>query len=182
MKEKNQKKIDEATSKLLRLLVSGLYIIVFSLFTLVMFLLFEDQIKDWTTDKNYTPDQIEAMNKRVRAVERMEAEEKNWDKVIDGIHVRTGLKTDKDLQLIISACTSCHSSKLITQNKATRSGWKSMIVWMQETQGLPDLGKAEPKILDYLARHYAPTNTGRRKNLDVAQIEWYVLNLSEPER
>lgn len=85
----------------------------------------------------------------------------------------TGLIVADELPLIISNCTACHSAKLITQNRATREGWKSMIVWMQETQDLWDLGPNEDKILDYLARYYAPEKIGRRKNLK--DIEWYDL-------
>ena len=103
--------------------------------------------------------------------------EDDWDKVENGIHLRTGLKWDDDLVLIEANCLACHSSKLISQNKATRSGWEQMIRWMQATQGLHDLGDNEAKILDYLSKYYAPENTGRRKNLDIDKIEWYVLNL-----
>ena len=48
---------------------------------------------------------------------------------------------------------------------------------MQATQGLWDLGDAEAEILDYLAANYAPAETGRRTNLDVENIEWYMLEL-----
>lgn len=95
--------------------------------------------------------------------------------VVDGIHQQTGLHDDPNLHTIIGACTPCHSAQLITQNRATREGWEGMIRWMQKTQGLMQLGDAEPVILDYLAKYYAPEETGRRKNLDVASIEWYIL-------
>jgi hypothetical protein len=54
-----------------------------------------------------------------------------------------------------------------------------MIKWMQETQGLGDLGTNEPIVLDYLAKYYAPKETGRRKSLEIAEIEWYILDLEE---
>ena len=75
--------------------------------------------------------------------------------------------------LVIANCTGCHSGKLVTQNRATREGWRNMIRWMQETQNLRDLGTDEEKILDYLAKHYAPAEQGRRQNLVVE--EWYEL-------
>lgn len=59
-------------------------------------------------------------------------------------------------------CTVCHSAKLITQSRADREGWLSMIRWMQKTQNLWPLGPNEPVILDYLANNYAPESTGRR--------------------
>ncbi|MDF9798457.1 hypothetical protein OKW21_003720 [Catalinimonas alkaloidigena] len=91
----------------------------------------------------------------------------------DSIDQATGLVVDEALPLVIGNCTGCHSAKLITQNRASREGWKSMIVWMQETQKLWDLGENEDQILDYLAEHYAAEQTGRRKNLQ--NIQWYDL-------
>ena len=80
---------------------------------------------------------------------------------------------DAEGVVIVKAyCTSCHSAKLISQNRATREGWESMIRWMQQTQNLGDLGVNEPIILDYLAEHYSPVRKGRRQAL---QIEWYDL-------
>ena len=103
--------------------------------------------------------------------------EDDWDKVINGIHVRTGLAFDENFQLVRGICTACHSAKLVTQNRATREGWKEMILWMQATQGLQDLGENEKPILDYLAKHYAPEELGRRANINVDEIEWYILDL-----
>ncbi len=94
-------------------------------------------------------------------------------KVKDGVHVETGFIADEGYELVIANCTGCHSSKLVIQNRATREGWKNMIIWMQTTQNLWDLGTSEEKILTYLARHYASKEQGRRKQL--ANIEWYEL-------
>ena len=91
----------------------------------------------------------------------------------DSIDQFSGLVVDDELPLVLGNCTGCHSGKLIAQNRATREGWKNMIVWMQQTQNLWDLGPNEDKILDYLARHYAPEKKGRRQNLK--NIEWYDL-------
>lgn len=99
------------------------------------------------------------------------------DRVVNGIHLQTGLVYAKGFDLVRGTCTACHSAKLVTQNRATRDGWKQMIRWMQATQGLWELGKNEPIILDYLAKHYAPEETGRRANLDLAEVEWYILDL-----
>lgn len=91
----------------------------------------------------------------------------------NGIHLATGFKEDANLNLVIANCTSCHSAKMVTQNRATRDGWKTMIRWMQETQNLWDLGVNEAAILDYLAKYYAPEKQGRRQPL--TDIEWYEL-------
>lgn len=108
--------------------------------------------------------------------EQKEPLETGKDKVevpVDNTYKSSGLVVDKELPLVVNNCTACHSAKLIIQNRATREGWKNMVVWMQETQNLWDLGPNENKILDYLARHYAPEKTGRRKNLE--NIDWYDL-------
>jgi hypothetical protein len=101
------------------------------------------------------------------------------NKVVNGIHLVSGLIAAPGYDLVRTNCTICHSAKLVTQNRATREGWAQMIDWMQETQGLWDLGKNEPKILDYLAANYAPEEVGRRSSLDVEAIEWYVLELDK---
>ncbi len=93
--------------------------------------------------------------------------------IVDGIHTATGFKFGNGLEVVIANCTACHSSKLITQNRASREGWESMIQWMQENQNLWDLGPNQDVILNYLARYYAPENKGRRAKLE--NIEWYEL-------
>lgn len=90
--------------------------------------------------------------------------------VKNGIHLPTGLIVDKGVQDVMVTCKSCHSLDLVMQNRADRDGWKDLIVWMQETQNLWQLPN-ESIILDYLAKNYAPKNTGRRKNIEA--IEWY---------
>ncbi len=89
------------------------------------------------------------------------------------IDTLTGMALDENFELVRANCITCHSAKLITQNRATREGWKGMLDWMRETQNLHDLGENEGPILDYLAKHYSPENKGRRANLE--DIEWYEL-------
>ncbi len=98
-------------------------------------------------------------------------EQIDFSKVENGIHVATGLIDDEGMMAVIGSCTPCHSAKLITQNKATKDGWISMIRWMQAKQGLWDLGENEKIIVNYLAKNYAPEEKGRRANLE--DIEWY---------
>ncbi|MCB9264230.1 MAG: hypothetical protein H6558_04295 [Lewinellaceae bacterium] len=97
------------------------------------------------------------------------------ERIADGIHLATGLRVAEGFEVVRATCTGCHSGKLIAQNRATRDGWQEMIRWMQRTQGLWELGKNEADILDYLAANYAPVEIGRRANLDVEAIEWYIL-------
>lgn len=103
----------------------------------------------------------------------------DYDKIENGIHLQTGLVYAEGFELVRATCTACHSAKLVTQNRATREGWQQMIRWMQETQGLWELGPSERPILSYLAKHYAPEEIGRRANIDIAAVEWYILELPE---
>lgn len=91
----------------------------------------------------------------------------------NGIHLETGFKEGEGLEAVIVSCTPCHSAKLVTQNRATKDGWIGIIKWMQATQNLWDLGENEAVIVDYLAKHYAPDEKGRREPLK--DIEWYEL-------
>lgn len=93
--------------------------------------------------------------------------------VIDGIHVATGLIAADGYEIVSARCIRCHKAATITQNRMDRDGWEEAIRWMQDTQGLEDLGDHEVIILDYLAKHYAPEKKGRRPNLE--NIEWYDL-------
>jgi len=166
------------TDILWRLLMILINSLVFIVFLGLAYLLLQDQITEFINRPSYSKEQLAELDKR-REKQRIQERNENWNLVENGIHVKTGLKDDENLQVVIGACTSCHSAGLITQNRATRQGWKDMFVWMQETQGLPDLGKSEPVILDYLAKHYAPEEEGRRANLDMEEIEWYILNLEK---
>jgi len=93
------------------------------------------------------------------------------EEIVDGIDVATGFIAEGNYKLVKQNCISCHSSKLVIQNRMSYEGWKNSIVWMQETQNLHDLGENEEAILAYLAKYYAPIKTGRRKPLIIE--EWY---------
>ena len=100
-------------------------------------------------------------------------EEDDYDKIENGIHVRTGLVEAEGLMAVVNNCTNCHSAKLVTQNRMNKERWVSTIRWMQETQNLWDLGNNEDIIVDYLVTNYPPSNKGRREVLK--DIEWYEL-------
>ncbi len=148
------------------LLMTVLKTFVFGIFLVLLYALFGDSF-----DFQKTP--IQSGNRVSNSV----AMDDDWDKVENGIHLQTGLIYDANFDIVRAHCTACHSGKLVAQNRATREGWLQMIRWMQETQGLWDLGVNEPKILDYLAKNYAPEEVGRRTNIDVAAVEWYILEL-----
>ena len=95
------------------------------------------------------------------------------NKIVDGIHVRTGLIEAEGLMAVVNNCTSCHSAQLVIQNRMERERWISTIRWMQKTQNLWDLGDNEDKIVNYLVTNYPPIKKGRREVL--TNIEWYEL-------
>ena len=103
-----------------------------------------------------------------------EAVEDDFDKIENGIHVRTGLVEAPGMMETVQNCTSCHSAKLVIANRMNKERWIATIRWMQETQNLWDLGKNEAVIVDYLVTNYPPQEKGRRTNL--TDIEWYKLN------
>lgn len=94
--------------------------------------------------------------------------------IVDGVHVRTGLKEAQGLNMVIAHCTACHSAQLIIQNRMSEERWRATIRWMQETQNLWDLGDNQDVIINYLVENYPVQKVGRRKNLE--NIEWYDLN------
>ncbi len=94
----------------------------------------------------------------------------------DSLDAQTGMVIASGFELVRANCTICHSADLVTQNRASREGWEQMIRWMQEKQGLWDLGEQEGPILDYLSTHYAPEAVGRRANLPASELEWYRLS------
>lgn len=118
--------------------------------------------------KNTTPEQPAEES----VTDSLETDVKS--EVVNGIHQPTGFVEDVGMREVINNCTNCHSAKLVTQNRMSRSAWLSTIRWMQETQNLWDLGANESVILDYLAENYAPQSKGRRQNIEVEN--WYVLH------
>ncbi len=86
----------------------------------------------------------------------------------EDIDPASGLKIAPGMEQVKAQCGVCHSTRLVTQNRADREGWLKLIRWMQETQGLWPLGPAEPEILDYLASQYGPQQRGRRAPLEVS--------------
>ena len=95
------------------------------------------------------------------------------NRVENGIHIRTGLIAAEGLETVITNCTTCHSSKLVIQNRMGVAQWNATIRWMQKTQGLWELGENQKIIVDYLVTNYPPVEKGRRAAL--TNIDWYPL-------
>lgn len=99
--------------------------------------------------------------------------EDDFDKIENGIHVRTGFVAAEGLMETVNNCTNCHSSELVLQNRMSKERWIATIRWMQETQNLWDLGGNEEIIVDYLVDNYPPSSKGRREVL--TNVVWYEL-------
>lgn len=104
---------------------------------------------------------------------QVELTEVDSELIENGIHVRTGLIEADGLQTVITNCITCHSSKLIIQNRMGEEQWNATIRWMQKTQGLWPLGENQKVIVDYLTTNYPLLEKGRRPPL--TDIDWYSL-------
>ena len=58
-------------------------------------------------------------------------------------------------ELVAAYCAGCHSLSIVMQQRATRSGWKDLLVWMEEKQGMPPLEGDEDYVLEYLSKYFA---------------------------
>ena len=75
----------------------------------------------------------------------------------------SGLKMTGDWELVRNNCISCHSTKLITQQRGSKSHWLNLIRWMQEKQNLWQFDpETESRITTYLADNYPPQEDRRR--------------------
>lgn len=101
------------------------------------------------------------------------ATEEDEDRIVNGIHVQTGLIDAKGMRTVINNCTNCHSAKLVTQNRMDAESWNTTIKWMQDTQNLWELGENQKVIVNYLVANYPLLKKGRRDILK--NIEWYEL-------
>lgn len=174
MPEKHQEKFTEAWYRLFTAVTNAVKLVLLAGTALLIYLFFGHAIMGMFQGPTpLTPEQEKAL---LAARAEKEAEE-DLEKIENGIHLATGLKVAEGWEVVRSTCTACHSAALVTQNRATYDGWEDMIRWMQETQGLWDLGENEEAILAYLSENYAPEQAGRRPNINVDEIEWYILEL-----
>lgn len=158
----NQDKFRESIQQI-RGLVTSIFVVFMAFASILVYLMLDPSLSVFKSE--------EPRGEEYVAVP--EVSEEDFDKIENGIHIRTGFVEGDGLMLVVNNCTNCHSAKLVTQNKMSKERWVATIRWMQETQNLWDLGKNEEAIVNYLATNYAPTQKGRRQNL--ADIEWYEL-------
>lgn len=74
------------------------------------------------------------------------------DKAVDE---RTGLIRAEGYDVVAATCTSCHSGRLVAQNRGTRRDWDERLRWMQANHNLWELpAETRARVLDYLAANY----------------------------
>ena len=54
--------------------------------------------------------------------------------------------------LVALYCAACHSLEIVEQQKQTEAGWRYLLKWMEEEQGMARLpGADEAQIIAYLS-------------------------------
>lgn len=159
-----QEKIRDAAKKLYKLMFS-VFVVFAILAFFLLYLMVDPKLSAFksNTDSVYTE----------VIAEQTQLSDEDYDKIENGVHIRTGFVDGDGLMTVVNNCTNCHSAKLVTQNRMSKERWRATIRWMQETQNLWDLGSNEEIIVNYLAKNYPETQKGRRQNL--TDVQWYEL-------
>lgn len=80
------------------------------------------------------------------------------------IDIHTGLVKAGAWEEVRAYCGGCHSLDLVTSQHNNAEGWQETIRTMQRSHNMVDLSvPTEARIVDYLARHYAPRPRGHRR-------------------
>lgn len=67
-----------------------------------------------------------------------------------------GLPDGKGAEETFYACTACHSTAIIRQQRVTDARWDDLWAWMIEKQGMPDYPPEDRElILGYLKQHFS---------------------------
>ena len=101
------------------------------------------------------------------------------------IDLGSGLVKTGAWEEVRAYCGSCHSLDLVTSQHNSATGWRETIRTMQRSHNMFDLpAPAEDRIVDYLARHYAPETRGHRRAPIWARLmpRSRILPIAEAER
>ncbi len=61
------------------------------------------------------------------------------------------LTPGKGREIVVTACTGCHTAEIIAASRMSRRNWETTLIWMEDTQGMAPLEPSVRKaILDYL--------------------------------
>ena len=80
------------------------------------------------------------------------------------IDLGSGLVKTGGWEEVRAYCGSCHSLDLVTSQHNSATGWQEIIRTMKRSHNMVDLpAPTEARIVDYLARHYAPQARTHRR-------------------
>lgn len=66
-----------------------------------------------------------------------------------------GLPAGPGQEDVYHVCNACHSIRLVTQQRLSRTRWDHLLEWMVEEQGMPVFEPDDrERVLDYLATHF----------------------------
>ncbi|MCR9245940.1 MAG: hypothetical protein NXI31_12980 [bacterium] len=85
--------------------------------------------------------------------------------------------------LVMIHCVRCHGPRQFLQQRGSRDTWRGLIRWMQKDHGMEQLaGDREDRIVEYLATHYGPEASGRRRPIpaELMPPNPYAPNTPEP--
>jgi hypothetical protein len=172
MKDRQKEEYDKIWRSTFRTLITSIKFFLVVIIGVLLYIPLKSDINKWLSPKKEIVYDAPLSNQN-----STDEEDVDPDLVENGIHVATGLAFAPGFEDVRANCIVCHSAALVTQNRATREGWDQMLDWMQKTQGLWELGPKRARILDYLAKNYAPKAQGRRASIDLEEVEWYILDL-----
>ena len=66
-------------------------------------------------------------------------------------------KDDKGRELVLEACTACHTLDRVKIQRLTRDEWRGEVAGML-SEGVPLTDDELDLVVDYLARHFGPGN------------------------
>lgn len=76
---------------------------------------------------------------------------------VAGVATFGGLPEANGREEVFFACSTCHSIKLVLQQRLSRDDWDETLEWMVEEQGMPPLDSdRRERVLDYLGGVLGP--------------------------
>lgn len=74
-----------------------------------------------------------------------------------GLSIGAQNRTDRGKELVLEACTACHTLDRVKVQRLTREEWRQEIAGML-SEGVPLTDDEMDMVVEYLARHFGPDN------------------------
>ena len=65
-------------------------------------------------------------DKKIEKIEAVKNVEEDPNRIVNGIHVRTGLKDAEGVLLVANICTACHSADIVINNRMNEERWNTL--------------------------------------------------------